>query len=84
MVGEDGVIRGPAWDGRAAVVAQDDIADSAVAVLRDAPAHAGQTYDLTGPKALTLDEAAAIVRRVTGREVRYHASLPGSRGMWRG
>ena len=36
MVGDDGVIRGPAGDGRAALVAQDDIADAAVAVLRDA------------------------------------------------
>src|SRR3954452_24376614 len=54
MVGEDGVIRGPAADGRAAVVAQDDIADSAIAVLRDPSPHAGQTYDLTGPEALTL------------------------------
>ena len=35
MVGDDGVIRGPAGDGRAALVAQDDIADAAVAVLRE-------------------------------------------------
>jgi NAD(P)H dehydrogenase (quinone) len=72
MVGEDGVIRGPAADGRAAVVAQDDIADAAIAVLRDPAPHAGQTYDLTGPEALTLAEAAGIVGRATGREVRYH------------
>ena len=72
MVGEDGVIRGPAADGRAAVVAQDDIADAAIAVLRDPGPHAGQTYDLTGPEALTLAEAAGIVGRATGREVRYH------------
>jgi len=73
MVGEDGVIRGPAGDGRAALVAQDDIADAAVAVLRDPAAHAGRTYDLTGPEDLTLAEAAATITAVTGREVRYHA-----------
>ncbi|WP_030439092.1 SDR family oxidoreductase [Actinoplanes subtropicus] len=72
MVGEDGVIRGPAGDGRAAVVAQDDIADAAVAVLRDPAPHAGRSYDLTGPEALTLDEAAEIITRVTGRAARYH------------
>jgi uncharacterized protein YbjT (DUF2867 family) len=72
MVGDDGVIRGPAADGRAAVVAQDDIADAAIAVLRDPSPHAGETYDLTGPEALTLTEAADIVTRATGREVRYH------------
>jgi NAD(P)H dehydrogenase (quinone) len=73
MVGDDGVIRGPAGDGRAAVVAQDDIADAAIAVLRDPAPHAGKTYDLTGPEALTLADAAAILERATGREVRYHA-----------
>ena len=41
MVGPDGVIRGPAGDGRVAAVAQDDIADVAVAVLTDPAAHAG-------------------------------------------
>jgi uncharacterized protein YbjT (DUF2867 family) len=73
MVGADGVIRGPAGDGRAAVVAQDDIADCAVAVLREPAAHAGRTYDLTGPAALTLGEAAATITEVTGRAVSYHA-----------
>jgi len=72
MVGDDGVIRGPAGDGRAAVVAQDDIADAAVAVLADAGAHAGRTYDLTGPAALTFAEMAATVTAVTGRSVTFH------------
>jgi NAD(P)H dehydrogenase (quinone) len=71
MVGEDGVIRGPAGNGRAAVVAQDDIADAAVAVLRDPPAHAGRNYDLTGPAALTFAEMAATVTAVTGRPVAF-------------
>ncbi|MEV4350755.1 NAD(P)H-binding protein [Actinoplanes sp. NPDC049596] len=61
MVGDDGVIRGPAADGRAAVVAQDDIADAAAAVLADPAPHAGHTYTLTGPAALTLTEAAEIL-----------------------
>lgn len=71
MVGADGVIRGPAGDGRAAVVAQDDIADAVVAVLRDPGAHAGRVYELTGPQALTLAEVAAVITTVTGRPVSY-------------
>ncbi|WP_041832720.1 SDR family oxidoreductase [Actinoplanes sp. N902-109] len=71
LAGDDGVIRGPAGTGRAAVVAQDDVADSAVAVLREPGAHAGRTYDLTGPEALTLAGMAAVVTRVTGRETRF-------------
>ncbi|MGM1059891.1 SDR family oxidoreductase [Saccharothrix sp. Mg75] len=72
LVGDDGVIRGPAGDGRVAVVAQDDIADAATAVLTAAADHAGATYDLTGPEALTFAEVAEVLTRVTGREVTYH------------
>jgi uncharacterized protein YbjT (DUF2867 family) len=71
MVGPDGVVRGPAGHGRVALVAQDDIADAAVAVLRDPAAHAGRTYSLTGPEALTLTEVAAALSAVTGRAVTY-------------
>jgi NAD(P)H dehydrogenase (quinone) len=76
MTGADGVIRGPAGDGRVAAVAQDDIADAAVAVLRNPAAHAGATYDLTGPEALTLTEVAATITEVTGRPVRYEPETP--------
>jgi len=72
MVGDDGLIRGPAGSGRAAVVAQDDIADAAAAVLRDPAPHAGRTYDLTGPESLTFAEMAAIITTVTGRQVTFH------------
>jgi NAD(P)H dehydrogenase (quinone) len=67
LVGADGVIRGPAGHGRVAAVAQDDVAEVAVAVLRQPDAHEGATYDLTGPEALTLAEIAAIL----GPRVRY-------------
>jgi uncharacterized protein YbjT (DUF2867 family) len=71
LVGPDGAIRGPAGDGRVALVAQDDVADVAVTVLREPETHAGRTYDLTGPEALTLTEVAGVLGAATGREVRY-------------
>ncbi|MFF2190639.1 SDR family oxidoreductase [Streptomyces sp. NPDC058155] len=71
LVGEDGVIRGPAGRGRAAVVAQDDIADATATVLTHAPEHTGATYDLTGPRALTFDEIAAVLTAATGRTITY-------------
>jgi NAD(P)H dehydrogenase (quinone) len=71
LAGPDGVIRGPADDGRVAAVAQDDIADVAAAVLRDPQVHTGRTYDLTGPEALSLDEVAARLTAATGRPVAY-------------
>lgn len=71
LAGEDGVIRGPAGQGRAAFVGQEDIADAAAAVLTRPAGHAGATYDLTGPESLTLEEAAVIVSEQLGRTVTY-------------
>ncbi|MEV6193073.1 SDR family oxidoreductase [Streptomyces sp. NPDC051920] len=71
LVGADGAIRGPAGDGRAALIAQDDIADAVVAVLRDPLPHAGRTYELTGPEALTLTDVARTLTAVGGRPVTY-------------
>jgi NAD(P)H dehydrogenase (quinone) len=71
MVGPDRVIRGPAGQGRVALVAQEDIADVAAAVLLSPEDHRDRTYDLTGPEALDLHEAAAAVTEVTGRAVTY-------------
>ena len=67
LAGDDGVIRGPAGDGRVSAVAQDDIAAAATHVLLDPGAHEGLTYSLTGPESLSLDEAAAIMTRELGR-----------------
>ncbi|WP_433952879.1 SDR family oxidoreductase [Curtobacterium flaccumfaciens] len=72
LVGEDGVIRGPAGDGAMAAVARADVARVATAVLHDPDAHRDQTYELTGPEAITLAQAAAIVSEVRGRTVSYH------------
>ncbi|WP_183101068.1 NmrA family NAD(P)-binding protein, partial [Nocardioides pelophilus] len=66
-----GVIRGPAGDGRVAAVARADVADVAAAVLLAPEAHAGATYHLTGPEALTLAQVAARVGAALGRELRY-------------
>jgi uncharacterized protein YbjT (DUF2867 family) len=48
----------------------DDIADAAVAALTDGK-HAGQLYELTGPRLLTFAEAIAEIARASGREIRY-------------
>lgn len=72
MVGEDGVIRGPAGDGRAAIVARFDVARVAAAILCDPAQHDGITYELTGPEALTMTEVAAILTAHRGTRVRFH------------
>ena len=71
LMAQDGVIRGPAGDGRVAVVARRDIAAVAAVVLADPQTHTGATYDLTGPEALTLGEAAAVVSEASGQPTRF-------------
>jgi uncharacterized protein YbjT (DUF2867 family) len=48
----------------------EDIADVAVAALTE-DGHAGQLYELTGPRLLRFDEAVAEIAEATGRPVRY-------------
>ena len=70
MAGVEGVIRGPADDGRVAMVARDDIADVAVAVLLT-DGHERATYDLTGGALHTMAEYAAQLSDVSGRRVTF-------------
>lgn len=72
MVGDDGVIRGPAGTGRAALVSRRDVAAVAAAILADPGAHAGQTHELTGPEALTMAETAGILSSGLGRNISFH------------
>jgi uncharacterized protein YbjT (DUF2867 family) len=71
----DGVIRGPAGEGRFAAVARADVAEVVVAILRDRTAdpraHTNASYGLTGPESLTMDEAARRAGAVLGRPLRF-------------
>ena len=48
----------------------EDIADVAVAALTE-DGHAGQLYELTGPRLLTFAEAVEEISLSSGREIRY-------------
>ncbi|MHC6213603.1 Rossmann-fold NAD(P)-binding domain-containing protein [Rhodococcus ruber] len=60
----------PLGDVRQAFNDAEDIAAVAV-VAPTEPGHAGRTYELSGPDALSFGEATAIVARESGRPVRY-------------
>jgi NAD(P)H dehydrogenase (quinone) len=68
----EGVLAGPAGNGRFAGVARDDVADVAVTVLLDPSVHEGRTYDLTGPEAISPDDVVAAVAAASGRSLSYH------------
>ncbi|MFQ6538700.1 MULTISPECIES: NAD(P)H-binding protein [Aphanothece] len=65
-----GVLGMPAGDTAEPFVDADDIADVVVAALTD-DRHIGEIYELTGPRLLTLAEAAQELGAAIGREVRY-------------
>ena len=87
LVGDDGVIRGPAGHGRAAMVARADVARVAAEVLRHPERHRNAGYDLTGPEDLTLAEVAEKLTAHLGRAVSFHdetvAEAYESRKKWR-
>ena len=48
----------------------DDIAEVAVAAFTE-PGHAGEVYEVTGPRMLTFTEVAAELSKATGRDIDY-------------
>ncbi len=65
----------PAGDVAEPFVDADDIADVAVAALTERR-HAGQVYEMTGPRLLTFGDAADEIGKACGRDVRYVPVTP--------
>lgn len=65
-----GALALPVGDGLEPFVDVDDIADVAVAALTG-DGHAGQTYELTGPSALSFGDAVGLIAGATGRTITF-------------
>ncbi|MET8625454.1 NAD(P)H-binding protein [Kitasatospora sp. NPDC004669] len=65
-----GILAVPVGDGRTPFVDAEDIAAVAAAALTE-ERHSGQTYQVTGPRALGFGEAAALISAAVGRTVRH-------------
>lgn len=65
----------PVDDVREPWVDLEDVADVVVAALTDGR-HAGQVYELTGPRLLRFDELMAAVAAGTGRPARFRTCTP--------
>jgi uncharacterized protein YbjT (DUF2867 family) len=61
----------PAGDGAEAFVSVEDIAAVAAVTLTEPETHAGRAYAPTGPQALTMAEAAAMISAAAGRTITY-------------
>ncbi|MEU9997764.1 NAD(P)H-binding protein [Streptomyces sp. NPDC050848] len=71
----DGEFVSSAGTGREPFVDADDIADVAVAALTE-DGHAGQTYRLSGPRAISFDDVLDEIARATGRTLTHRAVTP--------
>lgn len=65
-----GAIAVPAADGKTSFIDARDIAESAAAALTS-DVFNGRAFNLTGPEALSYGDAAAILSRVTGKQITY-------------
>lgn len=65
-----GVFYAPAGDGHVSLVDVRDIAAVAAVALTE-PGHEGQTYEITGPEALSYYDVAEILSETLGRKVTY-------------
>lgn len=72
LVQSDGVLRGPAGKGKLGGVARDDVADALAAILMAPADHADAVYELTGPEAFTLQEAADLMAEASGKAITFH------------
>ncbi|KAB8194772.1 NAD(P)H-binding protein [Nonomuraea phyllanthi] len=79
---ESGVFAAPLGEGRASVVARQDLAAVAVRVAAEAwrdvvsggaRRHAGRTYELEGLSAVGGHDLAGVLSEVTGRDIAYRA-----------
>lgn len=62
-----GALALPGGDGLEPFIDVDDVAD--VALTGDG--HAGQTYELTGPSALSFGDAVGLIAEATGRTITF-------------
>ncbi len=65
-----GAITLPAGDTSEPFVDADDIADVAFAALTE-DGHAGEIYEVTGPRLITFNDVAKALSKATGREISY-------------
>lgn len=66
----DSAIYMPWGEGRVGMIDVRDIAESVVEVLTGSD-HVGKTYSVTGPKAITLHDAATAISKAIGKAVSY-------------
>lgn len=71
MIKSQGALYAPAGDGKVSFVDVRDIAAVAVQALINDNQHKGKSYNITGPEVLSYGQAAEILSRELGKEIKY-------------
>lgn len=82
LADEEGVIRGPAGDGRVAFVSREDVARCAVELLLNPPDFSDY-HILTGAESLSLSETAQRMTEIKGRKYRFENETEEEAFAWR-
>jgi uncharacterized protein YbjT (DUF2867 family) len=72
FIRDQGVFYAPVGDARISLVEIEDVAAVTVAALVE-DGHAGQTYEITGPEAMSYAACAEILSDVLGKPVRFES-----------
>lgn len=67
-IGPDGIVRGPAGDGKGAFITREDVAQAAAAAALNPPVG---VIDITGPQALSIADVTQRFSTLVGRELSY-------------
>lgn len=70
LAGADGIIRGPAGNGKLVPVTRSDVADVAVRLLTD-DSRDGEIFNITGPERVSLRHVANRLTALTGKLFEY-------------
>jgi NAD(P)H dehydrogenase (quinone) len=70
LAGADGIIRGPAGNGKLVPVTRSDVADVAVRLLTD-DSRDGETFNISGPERVSLRHVANRLTALTGKLFEY-------------
>lgn len=83
MFDKDGVLKGPAGQGKVSWVGREEVAEAVAKLLSSEPRHFGKV-PMTGPEAHSLAETADVLGRITGRSLRYEEETLEEAYAWRG
>lgn len=80
---QSGKLRGPAGNGKVSSITRADVAEVALTILENPQAWENQVLELTGPKALSMEQMAELLSKHLGKEISYYPEDVSEAYEWR-